>query len=86
MRIKILFLLLLTVPGTILFACPVCEKRQPRLLRGITHGTGPASNWDWVIVLGVTVFAIAVLLLSVRYLLRPGEQAPSHVKQIVLIN
>ena len=31
-------------------ACPVCEKQQPKILQGITHGSGPQSNWDYIII------------------------------------
>ncbi|WP_449436805.1 hypothetical protein [Pedobacter steynii] len=39
-------------------ACPACEQQQPKLLKGITHGAGPDSNWDYVI---VSITAIIVL-------------------------
>jgi hypothetical protein len=33
-----------------MYACDACEKQQPEILRGITHGAGPQSNWDYLIV------------------------------------
>jgi hypothetical protein len=65
-------------------ACPVCEKQQPKLLRGITHGTGPESNWDWLIVGVVTAVALLALFYSVRYLVRPGEKNSNHIKHSIL--
>ncbi|HLO79653.1 MAG TPA: hypothetical protein VK166_01770 [Chitinophagaceae bacterium] len=65
-------------------ACPVCEQQQPKLLRGITHGTGPESNWDWLIVGIVTAVALLTLFQSVRYLVRPGEKNSNHIKHSIL--
>lgn len=66
------------------YACPVCEKQQPKILRGITHGAGPQSNWDWVIVGTVSLITVISLVLSLRYLLRPGEKNLEHIKAHVL--
>jgi hypothetical protein len=66
------------------YACPVCEKQQPKLLRGITHGAGPESNWDWLIVGIVTAVALLTLFYSVRYLVRPGEKNSNHIKHSIL--
>jgi hypothetical protein len=65
-------------------ACPVCEKQQPRILRGITHGTGPQSNWDWLIVAIVAAIALFTLFQSVRYLVSPGEKNRDHIKHSIL--
>lgn len=61
-------------------ACPVCEKQQPEVLRGITHGAGPQSDWDWVIVGVVAAIALVTLCLSLKYLIRPSEQDRQHIK------
>lgn len=66
------------------YACPVCEKQQPKILRGITHGAGPQSNWDWVIVGVVTLITVLSLVLSVKYLWKPGEKNQEHIKAQVL--
>lgn len=67
-----------------LLACPACKRRQPRLLQGITHGTGPGSQWDYVIVCVALALTVMVLFYSVKWMIRPGEQAPDHIKQFIL--
>ena len=66
------------------FACEVCEKRQPKALRGITHGAGPQSNWDYLIIAVVTLIVLLSLIYSVKYLIRPGEKHQEHIKHTIL--
>jgi len=87
MKIKAIFLTVLTVLfRAVSFACPACEKRQPKILRGITHGTGPESRWDYVIVWAAVIITLLVLFYSVKWLIRPGEKSPGHIKQFILNN
>ncbi len=65
-------------------ACPVCEKQQPKLLKGITHGAGPQSNWDYVIVSVTAVIVLFCLFFSIKWLLKPGEKSASHIKFSIL--
>lgn len=65
-------------------ACPVCEKQQPKLLRGITHGAGPQSSWDYLIVWATVIIVAITLLLSVWYLVKPGEKNINHIKRVVI--
>jgi hypothetical protein len=65
-------------------ACPACEKAQPRLLRGITHGTGPDSRWDYIIVWLTVIATTLTLFYSVKWLIRPGETAANHIKHSIL--
>lgn len=74
-------LLLLRVAA---LACPACEKQQPKILRGITHGTGPDSQWDYVIVWAAVIVVVLTLFYSIKWLIRPGETAASHIKQFIL--
>lgn len=67
-------------------ACPTCDKAQPRILRGITHGAGPQNNWDYTIALAVMAVTILVGYYSVKWLIRPGETAPGHIKYYILHN
>lgn len=67
-----------------LLACPACKRQQPRLLQGITHGAGPGSQWDYVIVCVALALTVMVLFYSVKWMIRPGEQAPDHIKQFIL--
>jgi len=65
-------------------ACPLCEKNQPKITQGWTHGTGPQSNWDWVIIGIMTTVTLLVLIFSMKYLIRPGETNVDHIKQSIL--
>lgn len=64
-------------------ACPVCEKQQPKITQGITHGTGPGSNWDWVIIGVMTLITVLTLIFSLKYLIKPGEKNADHIKQSI---
>lgn len=66
------------------FACEVCQKQQPKLLRGITHGAGPQSNWDYVIVVAIAVVVLVALFYSVKWLIKPGEQQAGHIKHSII--
>lgn len=68
------------------FACAACQKQQPAILRGITHGTGPDSKWDFVIISVAVAFFLLTLFYSVKWLVRPGEQSPTHIKKFILNN
>lgn len=78
----ILIILLQTVAA----ACPVCERQQPKIVRGIVHGAGPDTSWDYVIVCTVAVIALATLFFSVKWLIKPGEKNKSHIKYSILNN
>lgn len=64
--------------------CPICEKQQPKLLRGITHGVGPQSNWDWVIVGIIAIITLLTFFYSIKYLIFPGEKSTTHIKHNIL--
>lgn len=68
------------------WACPACKRQQPRFLQGITHGTGPDSQWDYVIVSVALALTILALYYSVKWLVHPGERSPDHIKQFILNN
>ena len=65
-------------------ACPACETRQPKVLRGITHGAGPTDNWDYLIVWIAVVIVLGTLFYSVKWLIRPGEKSAQHIKRLIL--
>lgn len=67
-------------------ACPVCERNQPKVLRGITHGAGPESKWDYVIVWVTVAIVLFTLFFSVKWLIRPGEKSDRHIKRFILNN
>jgi hypothetical protein len=81
---KISLALILTTLQLAAFACPLCEKKQPAVLRGITHGTGPDSNWDYAIVSAMVVIVLITLVYTIKYLVKPGEKNLSHIKHTVI--
>jgi len=64
-------------------ACPVCERQQPKATMGLTHGAGPGSNWDWVIIIFMTILTLLTLYFSIKFLVKPGEKGKDHVKQSI---
>lgn len=65
-------------------ACEVCQQQQPKITQGLTHGAGPQSNWDWVIIATIAAIATLTLVFSLKYLIRPGEKNTSHIKRLIL--
>ena len=86
MKVKYLLSVLIIFIAQIATACPVCEKQQPKLTKGLTHGAGPQSNWDWVIIAIISVITILTLIYSIKYLVKPGEKNEDHIKQSILSN
>lgn len=76
-------ILLFLVPFELL-ACELCQQKQPKALRGITHGTGPNGDIDYIIIWGAVIIVAITLLLSIKYLVRPKESAPDHIKNITI--
>lgn len=68
------------------WACPTCEKQQPAITRGITHGGSPASNWDWVIIAVITLITVLTLIFSLKFLIKPGEKNSDHIKNSIINN
>jgi len=69
---------------TTIWACEVCKEKQPRVLQGITHGAGPDGNTDYMIIWSAVVIVTITLLLSIKYLVKPKENAPGHIKNIIV--
>jgi hypothetical protein len=67
-------------------ACPVCERQQPEALKGIAHGAGPDSNWDYVTVGVITLITLFTLYYSIKWLVKPGEKDRDHIKLSILNN
>lgn len=80
----LLALLGILITKSVIWACPVCEQQQPKITQGLTHGAGPQSNWDWVIIIVISVITILTLIFSLKYLIRPGEKNGNHIKQSIL--
>lgn len=82
---KKIFLLLILIAGFVVAkACPVCEKQQPEILKGITHGAGPQSNWDFLIVSVAAIIVGATFFFSAKWLIWPEEKGEQHIKRIIL--
>lgn len=86
MKVKYLLSVLIIFIAQIAIACPVCEKQQPKITQGLTHGAGPQSDWDWVIIAIITLIAVLTLIYSIKYLLKPGEKNNDHIKQSIFSN
>ncbi len=84
MKATALVTLLFLLHNVAAIACPVCEKRQPKLLRGITHGAGPQSNWDYLIVWAAVLIVLFTLFYTVKWMIRPEEKNKDHIKRMVL--
>lgn len=65
-------------------ACEICVKQQPKILQSFAHGTGPDSNWDYLIVSIMAAIVFATFFFSLKFLVKPGEQAKDHIKHFIL--
>lgn len=77
-------ILLFLVTGGAAAACPVCERNQAGILKGMAHGAGPESRWDYLIVGAVAVMVAIALFFTVKWLIRPGEASGKHIKRMIL--
>jgi len=82
-KLFILFVLLLST-GPIAMACELCEEQQPKWLRGVVHGPGPQGPIDYIIMFAGIGFVLGVLYFSIKFLVKPGEKDPNHVKYSIL--
>lgn len=65
-------------------ACKVCANNQPAILKGITHGTGPESKFDGIIITAAIIIVLFTLYYSLKYLIKPNENNPKHIKNLIL--
>jgi uncharacterized protein YybS (DUF2232 family) len=85
MKTIIVFTLIFALQSTRLaFACTVCKSQQPKVLQGITHGVGPESVWDYSIIVSSCLLVLITLIMSLRYLIKPKEGSPNHIKYMIL--
>ncbi|MDO9551054.1 hypothetical protein [Rhodonellum sp.] len=70
--------------ASVSFACEVCKANQPKMLENITHGQGPQGNVDYLITWSAAVLVVFTLIFSIKYLVKPKEDTPGHIKNIVL--
>ena len=85
-RIKLSYILILIFLTKLSVACPVCDKNQPAVTRGWTHGVGPSGIWDWVIIVVMVAITIFFLLVSIKALVEPKENDTNHIKNSILRN
>ena len=64
-------------------ACEVCKKNQPAGFENITHGAGPSGTIDYIIISTAAAIVIFTIYLTLKYLFRPRENNPEHIKNIV---
>lgn len=84
MKIKFFITALIVFLGQqVAFACDVCKKQQPAGFENITHGAGPSGTIDYVIIFTATAVVLFTVYLTVKYLFRPCENNPEHIKNIV---
>ncbi|HZJ37498.1 MAG TPA: hypothetical protein VFD29_12830 [Gillisia sp.] len=76
------FLMLVTHQLTL--ACELCKKNQPKGLENITHGTGPTGTLDHIITWTAVVIVSVTLFYSIKYLVKPKENDPDHIKNSIL--
>lgn len=72
----------LLVNGVVM-ACEVCKKQQPKILKGITHGAGPQSDWDYVVVWCMVLIVLVSLFYGIKWMLQPGEKDTEHIKRSI---
>lgn len=65
-------------------ACEACGQNQPKILKGITHGNGPQSNWDYFIVVVMILVTIYSLYATVKCFIKPTERKYSNIKNAIL--
>lgn len=65
------------------FACDLCKKNQPKGLENITHGNGPSGTIDYFIIWSAIIIVGITMFLSIKYLIKPKENNPGHIKNIV---
>ena len=76
--------LIFVLNQVLVFACDACKLQQPKITQNFTHGVGPTSQWDWLIVAVITIITLATLFYAVKYLVKPGEKNKNHIKHIIL--
>ncbi|HLV40589.1 hypothetical protein [Xanthomarina sp.] len=82
-KILAVFILFFLFGQQIVQACDVCKKNQPEILQNVTHGAGPSGTLDYIIIWVSAIIVGTTLILSLKYLIKPRENQPDHIKNIV---
>ena len=80
---KMLTIVVVLFANNAVIACEVCKKQQPKILQGITHGAGPQSDWDYVVVWCTVIIVAISLFYAVKWILHPGEKESEHIKRSI---
>jgi len=75
--------LFFTLAVNSLLACEICAANQPKGLENITHGPGPAGDFDYIISIVAIIIVLLSLFYSIKFLVKPKEDNPDHIKNIV---
>jgi hypothetical protein len=75
---------LLLAAGLPAIACEACKKQQPKLLQGITHGPGPDSNWDYLIVSIMVVITVYSFYAMIKYMAKSRDKVYQNIKTSIL--
>lgn len=65
-------------------ACEVCERNEAAVLKGITHGSGPETRWDYLIVWSAVVIVLLSAFYSMKWIIHPDEKSDRHIKRVIL--
>lgn len=84
MKKSIALFMTLFINQLITTACPVCERSQPKITKGIVHGAGPINNGDYVIVSIIATITLITLFYTIKWLIKPGEKNKNHIKYSIL--
>lgn len=82
-KVVTIFVLLFFFGHYVVSACDVCKENQPKGFETITHGAGPSGDLDYFIIWGAVIIVGFTLFYSLKYLIRPKEDNPDHIKNIV---
>lgn len=83
-RISLLTIVSIISTAPSALACEVCKQNQPKMLENITHGAGPQSDWDYVIIIVGVIIVTFTLVYSLKFLIKPQEKDPNHIKNMVV--
>ncbi len=75
---------LLSAASLPVLACEACKKQQPKLLRGITHGSGPDSSWDYVIVSIMMIITLYSFYAMIRFMAKSRDEVHQDIKTSIL--
>jgi hypothetical protein len=77
-------ILILSFTSTTTFACEACNQNQPKILRNITHGNGPQSNWDYFVVFIMVAITLYTLYATIKCFVMPKERKYNQIKNSIL--